>query len=120
MFGCATKDDMITLRRCLTVAVVAVLSAGLGCRSVQPRPHLAAEIVRLEAQVALLSNTVERISASIETLEHHLVGIEQFNRMVDAMRYEPVIEEQLIADPDEKSSGEPNQASDAIGTETTP
>jgi hypothetical protein len=73
------------------------------------------DLQRLETQVAALSNAVDRVGVSIRVLERHLVGIEQFNRMVDEMRYEPVVVEHLVGGPDGETNRTPNKASEDIG-----
>lgn len=98
---------MISLRQ-LECAALVILGVFSGCRTVEPPHSMNAQIQRLEAQVAVLSNTVDRISASVQTLERHLIRIEQFNIMVDEIRYAPIVNEQLLAVPERATNSAPN------------
>ncbi|OGV66810.1 MAG: hypothetical protein A2498_13150 [Lentisphaerae bacterium RIFOXYC12_FULL_60_16] len=98
---------MISWRQ-LAVAALVILGVLAGCRTVESPHTMNAQIERLEAQVAVLSNTVDRISTSVQTLEHHLIGIEQFNKMVDEIRYAPIVDEQLLTVPEKATNSAPN------------
>ena len=109
------------MRRAITVLAGGLIGAVLaGCRT--PDATLQANSTRATpdrtAEIAALSNEVNRLSRKVESLEQDWAGMKpsmQFiQKLMDEMRYEPVVHEELLGVPTNETGTNAHRTSEGI------